>query len=164
MLSQTIDGLILLQVKGHVPRQGIALLLGHTVDIHAYLAVGYTVGCKCLAVTRLGGDGITLRVEEAHTPRLLADHRLHAAGADAHLALLVADGVLGLGGLLHHDKALRFLRQLALRRGLHADDGIAHHLQAHHTGLSAVGVNYHAVTLSIHIYSLRTNGEAQNAN
>ena len=138
MLPQPVEGLVLLQVEDHTPRQGIALILGHTADVHANLAVGHTEGCKRLAVTRLGGDAVTFRVEETHLPRLLADHRLHAAGADAHLAALVADGVLRLGRLLHHHQALRLLRQLVLRCGLHADDGIAHHLQAYHAGPATV--------------------------
>ena len=138
VLSQAVERLIVRTVEKHAPRQAITLRLRHLRHVDANLAVGNTEGFERLTLLCLAQQQLSVGIIEGHTARGFLDTGFHLGSFHTN------DVTIGHRkqrlGLLRNDDQRRVLSgKLSLRRSLHSDDMVVHHLQTHYLG--AIGLN-----------------------
>ena len=151
MLAKSVESLVVRTVEEHAPRQTVSLRLRYLFYIYAYLAVGHAELLERLALLSLLQKLLAIRIVERHTSRLLVDAGLHTLRLHAHYAILLAHGI---GSPLvrrsRNHQAWLLHGQFRLTRGAHADDLVAHHLQAHYAGLALCGTDGDGVAFFLH--------------
>ena len=152
MLSEAVESFVVGRIELHLPGQTMLHgLRDRSPAFEAVFPLRHGEVLELFAVLRFFQQLMACRIEERDLACSFRHHRLHVLSRHHHRLPVFAYGVrvLGRSALRNNNERSRLLRQHLFRCRTNAYDMVVHHLQTHHSRLSAVRMYCHNIAICL---------------